>query len=77
MASASEKKEDVKSKLRNLLKDLRVIHTRVTEETVMPEPGEIRAAMIQLDALLEVIEPKSAKKSRAKAKKTDTRTVTT
>ena len=67
MASASEKKEDVKSKLRELRKDLRVIHTRVTEETVMPEPEEVRAAMTQLEALLAVIEPKSAKKSKSKA----------
>ncbi len=66
MASASEKKEDVKSKLRELRKDLRVIHTRVTEETVMPEPEEVRAAMTQLEALLAVIEPKSAKKSKSK-----------
>ena len=42
------------------------MHAGVLEETVLPEPGDVRAAMAQLEALLELLESKSARKSKTK-----------
>ena len=64
MATAAEKREDIKSKLQILRKELREIHSKVIEESTMPEPGEVRDSMTKLEELLEVLEPKSAKKSK-------------
>ena len=66
MSTASEKREEVKAKLQGLRKALRVMHAGVLEETVLPEPGDVRAAMAQLEALLELLESKSARKSKSK-----------
>ncbi|MCP4972865.1 MAG: hypothetical protein GY914_04225 [Prochlorococcus sp.] len=65
MATASEKREDVKSKLQVLRKDLRVMHAGVIEETVLPDPADVRAAMTQLEALLALLEKKSSRKPKA------------
>ncbi|WP_167523915.1 hypothetical protein [Prochlorococcus marinus] len=47
MSTASEKREEVKVKLQGCRKALRVMHAGVLEETVLPEPGDVRAAMAQ------------------------------
>ena len=62
--TASEKREMVKSQLKQLRKDLRVMHAGVTEQQTMPDTGEVREVMTQLEALLEVLDPKAAKKSK-------------
>ncbi len=61
---ASEKREMVKTQLQQLRKDLRVMHAGVTEEQTMPDPGEVRTVMTQLESLLELLEPKSSRKSK-------------
>ena len=67
MATAKEKKEEVKASLKILRAELRKMHLGVTEELTLPEPAEVRKLMTQMEELLVVIEPKS--KSSKKAKK--------
>ena len=62
--TAKEKREQVKIQLQQLRKDLRVMHAGVTEAQTMPDPGEVKTVMSQLEALLELVEPKSARKSK-------------
>ncbi len=69
MATAKEKKEEVKKYLKKLRSELRVIHLAVTDELKLPEPDEIKKLMDQMEDLLLVIEPKSSKKSNKQTKK--------
>ena len=64
MATAKEKKEEVKTRLKQLRADLRVMHLGVTEELTLPDPVEVRKVMTQMESLLEVVDPKSARKSK-------------
>ena len=60
----SEKKELATSYLKRLRKDLRQMHAGVTEEQTLPDPIEVRNAMTQMEELLEILEPKSSKRSK-------------
>lgn len=64
MATAKEKKEEVKASLKILRSELRKMHLGVTEELSLPEPTEVKKLMTQMEELLTVIEPKSSKKSK-------------
>ena len=64
MATAKEKKLEVKAQLKQLRADLRVMHLGVTEELTLPDPGEVKRVMTQMESLLEIIEPKSKRKSK-------------
>ena len=64
MATAKEKKEEVKASLKILRAELRRMHLGVTEELTLPEPTEVKKLMTQLEGLLVVIEPKSSRKSK-------------
>ena len=64
MATAKEKKEEVKASLKILRAELRKMHLGVTEDLTLPEPSEVKKLMKKMDDLLSVIEPKSAKKSK-------------
>ena len=64
MATAKEKKEEVKKQLKKLRSELRVMHLRVTEELILPEANEVKEIMTQMEGLLQVVDPKSAKKSK-------------
>ena len=66
MATAKEKKEEVKASLKILRAELRRMHLGVTEELTLPEPNEVKNLMTQMEALLLVIEPKSSRKSKKK-----------
>ncbi len=66
MATAKEKKEEVKASLKILRSELRKMHLGVTEELSLPEPSEVKKLMTQMEELLVVIEPKSSKKSKNK-----------
>ena len=66
MATAKEKKAEVKSHLKKLRSDLRKMHLGVTEELTLPEPSEVKQAMAQMEELLQVVEPKSSRKSKKK-----------
>ena len=64
MATAKEKKEGVKTHLKKLRADLRVMHLKVTEEMTLPEPKQVKEIMSQMEELLTVVDPKRAKKSK-------------
>ncbi|WP_320676770.1 hypothetical protein [Prochlorococcus sp. MIT 1300] len=64
--TASEKRELVKNHLKQLRKELRIMHAGVTEQQTLPDPGEVRTVMTEMETLLSVLEPKSAKKSKKK-----------
>ena len=64
MATAKEKKEEVKASLKILRSELRKMHLGVTEELSLPEPSEVKKLMTQMEKLLIVIEPKSSRKSK-------------
>ena len=64
MATAKEKKEEVKASLKILRSELRKMHLGVTEDLSLPEPTEVKKLMTQMEELLVVIEPKSSRKSK-------------
>ncbi len=64
MATAKEKKEEVKASLKILRAELRKMHLGVTEELTLPEPTEVKKLMTQLEELLVIIEPKSSRKKK-------------
>jgi len=64
MATAKEKKEEVKASLKILRAELRTMHLGVTEELSLPEPEDVRKLMTQMEELLLVIEPKSSRKAK-------------
>tara|TARA_B100000965_G_scaffold366802_1_gene352261 strand:+ start:839 stop:1036 length:198 start_codon:yes stop_codon:yes gene_type:complete len=64
MATAKEKKEEVKASLKILRAELRKMHLGVTEELSLPEPTEVKKLMTQMEALLVVIEPKTSRKTK-------------
>tara|TARA_Y100001968_G_C18976008_1_gene534542 strand:- start:341 stop:541 length:201 start_codon:yes stop_codon:yes gene_type:complete len=66
MATAKEKKLEVKEQLKKLRAELRVMHLAVTEDMSLPEPVEVKKVMTQMESLLEVIEPKTKRKTKKK-----------
>ena len=50
------KREQVISHLRYLRQELREMHLDVNEDDLLPEPGELRGIIAQLEALLELVE---------------------
>ena len=66
MATAKEKKAEVKAHLKKLRSDLREKHLGVTEELTLPDPAEVKKAMTQMEELLQVVEPKKASRKTKK-----------
>ena len=64
MATAKEKKEEVKASLKILRSELRQMHLGVTEELTLPEASEVKKLMTKMEELLAVVEPKSSRKSK-------------
>ena len=58
MTDISQKKENVKMHLKDLRQDLKKIHLAVTEELILPQPGEVKTLMNKMDQLLKLIESK-------------------
>ncbi len=69
MATAKEKKAEVKAQLKELRAQLRLMHLGVTEQLTLPDPSEVKKVMVQMEKLLEVVDPKSAKKSKSNKSK--------
>ncbi len=67
MATAKEKKAEVKAHLKTLRSQLRDMHLGVTEELTLPDPAEVKKVMGQMEELLLVVEPKKSS-SRSKKK---------
>ncbi len=66
MATAKEKKEEVKAHLKKLRAELRVMHLGVTEDLTLPDPLEVKRVMTDMEKLLEVVEPKRASRKSKK-----------
>ena len=58
MTDIRQKKENVKSHLKDLRQNLKKMHLAVTEELTLPQPDEVKTLMNKMDKLLELIETK-------------------
>ncbi len=61
---SQSKREQAVSHLRFIRAELREMHQGVTDDGLLPEPGEIRGVMAQMEALLELLEGKAKTKSK-------------
>ncbi len=64
---SQSKREQVVSHLRYIRQELREMHQGILEEGMLPESGEIRGVMAQMEALFELVEGKTVKKNKADA----------
>ena len=58
MTDINQKKENVKLHLKDLRQNLKKMHLQVTEELILPKPGDIKDLMDKMDKLLKLIESK-------------------
>ena len=58
MTDVKQKKENVKMHLKDLRQNLKKMHLAVTEELILPEPGDVKDLMDKMDKLLKLIESK-------------------
>ena len=58
MTDIKKKKENVKIHLKDLRQNLKKMHLQVTEELILPKPGDIKDLMDKMDKLLKLIESK-------------------
>ena len=58
MTDVKQKKENVKTHLKDLRKELKRMHLTVTEELLLPQPEEVKTLMYKMDQLLKIIESK-------------------
>jgi len=58
MTDINQNKENVKIHLKDLRQNLKKMHLQVTEELILPKPGEVKDLMDKMDKLLKLIESK-------------------
>ena len=58
MTDIKQKKENVKTHLKDLRLDLKKMHLAVTEELLRPQPDEVKTLLYKMDQLLKIIESK-------------------
>ena len=58
MTDIREKKQNIKMHLKDLRQNLKKMHLEVTEELILPEPGDVKNLMNKMDQLLRLIESK-------------------
>ena len=58
MTNINHKKENVKMHLKDLRQNLKEMHLQVTEELILPKPGDVKDLMDKMDKLLKLIESK-------------------
>ena len=58
MTDVKQKKENVKMHLKDLRQNLKKMHLQVTEELILPKPGDVKDLMDKMDKLLKIIEQK-------------------
>ena len=56
MTDINQKKENVKSHLKDLRQNLKKMHLEVTEELLIPQPEDVKILMNKMDQLLKLIE---------------------
>ena len=61
---SQSKREQVISHLRYIRQELREMHQGVLDDGLLPEPGEIRGVMAQMEALHELLEGKAKTKGK-------------
>ncbi len=61
---SQSKREQVVSHLRFVRQELREMHQGVLDDGLLPEPGEIRGVMAQMEALHELLEGKTKPKAK-------------
>ena len=61
---SQSKREQVVSHLRYIRQELREMHQGVMEDGLLPEAGEVRGVMAQMEALLELLEGKGSRKAK-------------
>jgi len=64
---SQSKREQVVSHLRYIRQELREMHQGVMEDGLLPEAGEVRGVMAQMEALLELLEGKSSRKAKVES----------
>ena len=58
MTDIKEKKQNVKMHLKELRQNLKKMHLEVTEELILPKPGDVKDLIDKMDKLLRLIESK-------------------
>ena len=58
MTDINQKKENVKMRLKDLRQNLKKMHLQVTEELILPKPGDVKDLMDKMNKLLKLIESK-------------------
>ena len=58
MTDIKQKKEDIKMHLKDLRQNLNKMHLEVTEELILPRPGDVKDLIDKMDKLLKLIESK-------------------
>ena len=58
MTDINQKKVNVKKHLKDLRQNLKKMHLQVTEELILPKPGDVKDLMDKMDKLLKLIESK-------------------
>ena len=56
MTDIRQKKENVKTHLKDLRQDLKKMHLAVTEELKLPQPDEVKILLNKMDQLLKLID---------------------
>ena len=58
MTDIRQKKENVKMHLKDLRQNLKKMHLEVSEELILPKPGDVKDLMDKMNKLLNLIESK-------------------
>ena len=58
MTDIKQKKENVKMHLKDLRQKLKKMHLEVSEELIIPKPGDVKDLIDKMDKLLKLIESK-------------------
>ena len=64
---SQSKREQVISHLRHLRQELREMHLDIKNDNLLPEPGELRGIMAQLEALFELVDGNTKIQSNSEA----------
>ena len=58
MTDIKQKKENIKTHLKDLRQNLKKMHLEVTKELILPKPEDVKKLMNKMDQLLKIIESK-------------------
>ena len=58
MTDIKQKKQNVNKHLKDLRQNLKKMHLEITEELILPKPGDVKELMNKMNELLKLIESK-------------------